>query len=290
MKIFVQTRGRATDYAFLADAPTNRWWLDFRDGTSFEQPTLIVSGDKKNWHCFLSGIPSSRVDRVGTTVRYSIVVEGSCQFKDEKVLNLIAAWLEDTTSSTPNGLVQAALDNAFDEATVERLLSTRSTNVESTNEVEMLSLNALSLLAVPKPLIGKITSESWVGSITSLDAKNELLARCNQLFLGNVDGAAAVLNLLGTTDEVASFANNFKSLAALIDDESGNLRRIFSIEKKKSLDLPPAIPSISKPTVPRKRIAMVIGVILLFILIVKLNAPTPAQGNQLPNASHQLGK
>ena len=290
MKIFVQTRGRATDYAFLADAPTNRWWLDFRDGTSFEQPTLIVSGDKKNWHCFLSGIPSSRVDRVGTTVRYSIVVEGSCQFKDEKVLNLIAAWLEDTTSSTPNGLVQEALDNAFDEATVERLLSTRSTNVKLTNEVEMLSLNALSLLAVPKPLIGKITSESWVGSTTSLDAKNELLARCNQLFLGNVDGAAAVLNLLGTSDEVASFANNFKSLAALIDDESGNLRRIFSIEKKKPLDLPPAIPSISKPTVPWKRIAMVIGVILLFILIVKLNAPTPAQGNQFPNASHQLGK
>lgn len=290
MKIFVQTRGRATDYAFLADAPTNRWWLDFRDGTSFEQPTLIVSGDKKTWHCFLSGIPSSRVDRVGTTVRYSIVVEGSCQSKDEKVLNLIAAWLEDTTSSTPNGLVQEALDNAFDEATVERLLSTRSTNVKLTNEVEMLSLNALSLLAVPKPLIGKITSESWVGSTTSLDAKNELLARCNQLFLGNVDGAAAVLNLLGTTDEVASFANNFKSLAALIDDESGNLRRIFSIEKKKPLDLPPAIPSISKPTVPWKRIAMVIGVILLFILIVKLNAPTPAQGNQFPNASHQLGK
>jgi hypothetical protein len=290
VKIFVQTRGRATDYAFLADAPTNRWWLDFRDGTSFEQPTLIVSGDKKNWHCFLSGIPSSRVDRVGTTVRYSIAVEGSCQVKDESILNLIAAWLEDATSSTPKGRVHAALDYAFDETTVERLLSIRSANVETTNEVEKLSLNALSILAVPKPSIGKIASESWVGSTTSPDAKNEFLARCCQLIVGNVDGTAAVLNLLGTTEEVASFANNYKSLAALIDDESGNLRRIVPIEKKKTLDLPPAMPPTSEPTVPWTRIAVALGAIFLLILVVRLKAPNPPQGNQFPNASHQVGK
>ncbi len=290
MKIFVQTRGETADYAFLADAPANRWWLDFRDGTSFEQPTLIVCGDKKDWLCFLSGIPSSRVDRVGTTVRYSIAMEGACQIKDDTILSFISAWLEDATSSGLKGRVQAAMDYAFDEGTVERLLSIRGSNIESVKEVEKRSLIALSKLAVPKPLIGKFADESWVGSTASPDAKNEFRARCSQLIMGNVDGAAAVLNLLATTDEVAGFTSNFKSFAALIDDETGELRRILTIEKKKPRNLPAAVPPMSRSTVPWTPIVVALGAILLVILVMRLKIPSPPQGNPSPQVGHQFGK
>lgn len=290
MKIFVQTRGKAADYAFLASAPTSLWWLDFRDGTSFEQPTLIVRGDKKDWRCFLSGIPSSRVDRVGTIARYSIVMEGLCKIKDKTVLSLIAAWLEDATSSTPKGRVHAAMDFAFDEATVERLLSIRGAKGKSDEEVEKLSLKALSKFAVPTPLIGKITWESWVGSTTSLEAKDEFLARCSQLILGKADGTAAVLNLLGTAGEVAGLASKCESLAALINDESGDLRHIVPIEKKKLPNPPQAIPSNSEPTVPWPKITVVLGAVVLLILVMILKAPSSPPSNQSPQVSHRLGE
>lgn len=275
MKIFVRTRGKSADYAFLGGAPSNRWWLDFRDATSFEQPTLIVGGDRKEWHCFLSGIPSSRVDRVGTAVRYSVVLEGSCNVKVETVLSLIAAWLEDATSDIPKNHVQLALDHAFDEATVERLLHIRGAQTESANEVQRLALEALCKLRFPKKFVGEVASESWVGSTTSLDAKSEFLARCSQLILGDFDGSAAVLNLLGTADEVVGFAGKFTSLAALIDDECAPLKRIITIEKKKPINLYPPVSQIPKSTVPWKRISLVLGAILLVIWVLTPKTPPP---------------
>lgn len=279
MKIFIQTRGKSADYAFLGGAPSNRWWLDFRDATSFEQPTLIVGGDRKEWHCFLSGIPSSRVDRVGTTIRYSIVLEGLCVLKVDTVRSLVAAWLEDSTSSTPKNMVQLALDHVFEEATVERLLTTRGANTESSNEVEKLALEALCKLANPKPFIGKVASESWIGSTTSLDAKNEFLDRCAQLISGDFDGSAALLNLLGTADEAIGFAGKFTSLAALIDDESAPLERITPIEKKKPIDLHPSVRQTPKPTVPWQRISLTVGAILLVIWVLTPKTP-PLRGDR----------
>lgn len=282
MKIFIQTRGKIADYAFLGGAPSNRWWLDFRDATSFEQPTLIVGGDRKGWHCFLSGIPSSRVDRVGTAVRYSVALEGPCGVKVEPVLSLIAAWLEDSTSSTPKGHVQLALDHAFDEATVERLLNTRGANTESANEVERLALEALCKLAFPKQFVGKFSSESWVGSTTSPDAKNEFLARCSQLILGDFDGSAAVLNLLGTADEAVGLAGKFTSLVALIEDESAPLMQIIPIEKKKPIGLYPPVSQIPKPTVPWMHIGLALGAILLVIWVLTSKTPPPPRGDRAP--------
>ena len=84
VRVFVQTRGtaRATDYAFLGGAPPEPWWRAYRDATAFDHPTVLVTSDGAGWAAYLSGIPSSRVDAVGTVVRYTLVLDGPCGAAD----------------------------------------------------------------------------------------------------------------------------------------------------------------------------------------------------------------
>ena len=50
----------------------------YRDATAFDHPTVLVTSDGACWTAYLSGIPSTRVDAVGTVVRDTLVVDGPC--------------------------------------------------------------------------------------------------------------------------------------------------------------------------------------------------------------------
>ena len=84
VRVFVQTRGtaRATDYAFLGGGPARPWWRTYRDATAFDHPTVLVTSDGERWAAYLSGIPSGRVDAVGSVVRYTLVLDGPCRAPD----------------------------------------------------------------------------------------------------------------------------------------------------------------------------------------------------------------
>ena len=119
VRVFVQTRGtaRATDYAFLGGAPPEPWWRAYRDATAFDHPTVLVASDGAGWAAYLSGIPSTRVDAVGTVVRYTLVVDGPCGAADAAcVPAAVAAWLDDVAAGhgdRPGGRLAAALDARF---------------------------------------------------------------------------------------------------------------------------------------------------------------------------------
>ena len=266
MRAYVQTRGTTADYAFLGAAPASRWWHAFRDATSFELPTLIVNGEQGQWRCYLSGITSRRTDRVGTAIRYTIVLEGRCGESAGDALRLVAMWLSDSTDREPGRRVQAALDGVFDESTVERLLAVHGTDSESVIEVERLAAKSMSNLPATTQPQSATAVGSWAGSTTSAHAQRELLARIAELLGGERGGTAALLNLLGTADEVARLAKQVGPLVALIEDPDGALGdTVISLEKKK---LPAAAsPSASSrpPTVRWVAIGLLIGVILLAI-------------------------
>ena len=287
MKIFVQTRGNTADYAFLGGAPPDRWWRDdFHDATSFEQTTLIIKGNRTDWKCFISGIPSSRVDRVGSAIRYSIALEGQCGVEVDTILRLVAACLEDVSSRSPKGHVQIAMDHSFDEISVERLLKIRGRTSESATEVETLALKAFSELPLPKTSTGRLENDSWVDSLYSPDAIIEFLSRCSQLLRGSFDGNAAVLNLLGTADEAIVFASKFNSFAILIDDESVSLKIFIPIEKKKPPSVQPSTPKNSKPATSWRHIGVALGVIILAIWILTPKTSKDLKVDQTP----QIGR
>lgn len=98
MKIYLQTRGLAHDYAFLGDTPPDYWWAVpfYKDATSFEQPSLILECGKPQageWRCFISAIPSDRRDCVKTRIRYSIALSGDGGSDKDVLLKLLAAVL-----------------------------------------------------------------------------------------------------------------------------------------------------------------------------------------------------
>jgi len=268
VRAYVQTRGTTADYAFLGAAPASRWWMAFRDATSFEQPTMIVSGDRAEWRCYLSGIPSRRTDRVGTAIRYTVILEGRCTEPAGDALQLVATWLSDVTTGEPDRRVQAALDSVFDEATVERLLAVRSADRKSASEVERLAASAMANLSASPQPPNSTESGSWAGATTSVRAQGELLARIAELLRGQREGTAALLNLLGTADEVAKLAEQVGPLGALIEDPAGALGDgVVAVEKKKPSEAasPSPSPSRSSPTIRWVAIGVLIGATLLAI-------------------------
>ena len=134
VRVFVQTRGtaRATDYAFLGGAPPEPWWRAYRDATAFDHPTVLVTSDGAGWAAYLSGIPSSRVDAVGTVVRYTLVVDGPCGAADAAcVPAAVGAWLDDVAAGhgdRPGGRLAAALDARFPPDDVQRWLAPAATD------------------------------------------------------------------------------------------------------------------------------------------------------------------
>lgn len=75
MKFFIQTRGIHKDYRYLGNESVEDSWLQQYDRcTSFEHPTIIAESDDSGWRIFLGGLPSSRLDKVSTPIRYSFII------------------------------------------------------------------------------------------------------------------------------------------------------------------------------------------------------------------------
>ncbi len=278
MKIFIRTRGKIADYAFIGEAPSVQWWREFQDATSVEKPTLIVEGDGQQWRCFLSAIPSSRVDRVGTSARYSIAVQGACGEDIRPIISLVDAWLKDMTLGTVGRTVQSAVDSIFEEDTVERLLSLRESTPDSVAEVEKLSLLALSKFTSAIEPVDKSTEGSWVGSTDSSDAKHKFLSRCNDVLSGKFEGCTAVVNLLGNEKEATDFVSEFNlrkprsSIMLLIDDIGCPLKRI---EKKNPIHdhaIPAHTKAMGSLLIPA---VLIVAAILMAIWALTPGTPPP---------------
>jgi len=277
MRAFIQTRGSTADYAFLGAAPASRWWLEFRDATSFEQPTIILVGKNGEWRCYLSGIPSQRKDRVGTAIRYTLILEGGCDQNAEDVLKLLDAWLSDATFGESSRRVQAAMDSVFDEATVERLLAVRDADLKSISEVEKLALEAIKKLPPSSQQRISTESGSWYSSTRSGRGRIELFSNIGELLLGTREGTAALLNLLGTEDEVDRLveqARSYVPLGVLIEDPSCTQGdAVVPVGKKKPLEAPRPIRSSRRSPSSASWVAIIIlmGAILLVIWLLLRN-------------------
>lgn len=118
MKRFLLTRSRASDYQFVGEQPEGRWWTTFSTVTNFERPSVLIEArPSSQWRAYVTAMQSTRSDRVGTLIRYSLALTGG---KDDAagLRSLVAAWL------APGGgaKLAAALDERFPEAELERWL------------------------------------------------------------------------------------------------------------------------------------------------------------------------
>lgn len=230
MKLFIQTRGIKIDYSFLSYAPQSRWWLDFQNYTSFEKPSFILKANATDWTCYLSGIRSARKDRVGSVIRYSIVLEGNSENTEslQLIKNLIAWWIVQVANKVDSADYQCPFDLFFTEEMVESFLAERNKTLELQICIEQLVLSSLATLPVwksePETATVKDQSEppfnasSWHGNIDSKLDRNVFLVACQALLKGAVEGQAVVLNMAQTNNEAYELMAEHHTIFILIKE------------------------------------------------------------------------
>jgi hypothetical protein len=236
LQIFVQTRGeaRASDYCFLGQAPPSHWWRQYRDHTTFDHPTLIVESDGARWQAYLSGIPSARVDAVGTVVRYTVVLDGACAPTESVggALAVIQGWLSDIADGAAGGQVQAALDREFPAQVVEDLMARAGNGVW--HETQQRALAALGSLPVPHPSTNA-GPRAWIGDVGAPTSRAEFLARTAGLLAGE-SGRAMFLNLVGSQEDGAALDRDELPVVILGEGVTGiNRDHIAELRPKKAL-------------------------------------------------------
>jgi hypothetical protein len=118
------TRGtaRGLDYDFLGAAPASLWWhtLNARELIMLEQPEAVAYGDGRSLSVLLSGIPSARRDVIGTSIWYTLVVDGLRADADDTALarQLIVTGLSDENRA----LLGRRLDETFKAAEIDAIL------------------------------------------------------------------------------------------------------------------------------------------------------------------------
>lgn len=232
LRVFVQTRGtaRAADYSFLGAAPPQPWWREYRDLTSFDHPTVLVTavGDDR-WSAYLSGLPSRRVDAVGTTVRYTLVLDGPCGPGDPGCLTAaVAAWLDDVADGVAGrsggvvnrsgGRLTTVLDARFPADDVQRWLAHPDPDEAGpvADEVRRRVLAAFADLPAPVVTDPVDQPDDWFGAVTAPRCRAAFVARVAELLDGS-PGRALLLNLAGGPEDAAALVLPEASLAVLVD-------------------------------------------------------------------------
>jgi len=254
--IFVQTRGeaRAADYGFLGVEPDEPWWRSYREYTSFELPTLLLHSSGQAWRAWLSGIRSARRDAVGTTVRFTVVLQGDCADNEAQAVTLVLLhrWLADVTTGTR--CVGTALDEAFPGPDVERLLTCGAEQDDA--EIRRRTLDALRALPASgtAPELGtweepderEELPERWIGRLGAPHLPAALLRRSAELLSG-VPGRALVLNLIDSRAEADALVEDDTALAILVDDD-GNGGLGETAEELHPKKAPAPAPEAARPT------------------------------------------
>nr|MBK7068881.1 hypothetical protein [Deltaproteobacteria bacterium] len=86
--------------------------------THFERPSIVIKAPpNSDWCAYVTAMQSTRTDRIGTLIRYSLALEGGAD-DAEGLRRLVAEWL------APGGRsrLAAALDDQLKEDELERWL------------------------------------------------------------------------------------------------------------------------------------------------------------------------
>lgn len=272
-QVYVQTRGttRAADYAFLCGAPPRPWWRAYGNATAFDHPTVLVASTGADWAAYLSGIPSARVDAVGTVVRYTLVLEGPCDDRSvaDRVPAAVATWLDDVAGGLAGrpGRLSAALDTRFPPDDVQRWIDTDAPippacDLTPLSEPGRRVLDALASLDPPAD--AEDLPGDWCGAAGAPAARAAFVARVAAL-VGGARGRALLLNLVGGPDDLAELRDPASPLAVLVESTARGLAR--------PVPLRPVVEAKKAPA-PRAAAAAVGIAVLPLVVLVGMLATT----------------
>ena len=218
MSAYIQTRGHGTDYTYIGHSPESQWWRDYRTVTAFEDPTILVERDGNSWRCLVSAIPSARRDRVGTLIRYTVVLDGLCGVAPDsaRAKQFIEVAADAVTHQPALATLTSLLDDRFPKDFIEDCFARRD-DAEVAKQVQQRLETALLSLPPVKPVdeSAPAVPKSWLGSVSNDNARREFVRRSHAIIDGSALGRACLLNLIDSADDANSLLAGGNPLAML---------------------------------------------------------------------------
>ena len=245
MKVFILTRNKMKDYQFLGDHPEDRWWLNYQDFTSFENPTVIVETNSFiSWRLYLSGVLSSRIDKVNTPIRYTFVIEKKNVIEQSlnQLLNFIDLCLQSFFNVEKQESLKKILDELLSEQELDKYFKDVSTIDNSKKYNEDFSSNFQGKFVKWLDLFGSddmsASNEynSWLGAIQNTKARHGFLNQVKKIINSKKmdKQIAAYLNFIECKQDLENTfltEEEFKSVVVLVNNP--NLLEIEEVCVKK---------------------------------------------------------
>lgn len=279
MNIYIQTRSVMKDYQFLGDSPKDSWWMDYKEYTSFEHPTVIVEGNtSQQWRIYLSGMNSSRVDKVNTPIRYTFILEDTKPVPDSElpqVLGFIQAWTQAIYDSESKNKLQSRLDDLFSIDEIDTYFTSPEQNKGQIQSRFNQWLRNFSHNVEFKGV--QVNSKSYIGSQQSQIAFYQRCKSILQMKESAQAQSALHLNYIESKKELENTQlvneDDYKfRFTLLVEAEDVKFSEIHL--KKKTIDVQQA-PTVPNPPIqyPKKNLHLFVGVgvgIIAIILMIIL--------------------
>ncbi len=238
--LYIQTRGKTIDYRFLLQAPQEPWWTSYEKDTSFEYPTLIIERDSRGGRgrFYLSGISSStRRDRVGRIIRYTLVAE--FQMPEKGLLHLAQFFLDELSEQGSTPTLSEIFDDCFPREYVERALVSDNIDIDSENN-DLIRRFDLLLSEVQEKTIQDrsgvpLVTSIWWGGLKNSESRSEWMLLAESILEGK-SGKALLLNL-ASGESLRDLAPNVKNMALLLPESSEEPQPFKPDEGKKNSSL-----------------------------------------------------
>jgi hypothetical protein len=224
MRAHLMTRGtrRRHDYAFLGEAPPDRWWQALARWVFMESEELLIRRQENGrTGLVISGIPSRRTDAIGTRIRHTLVVDAA--HEDLRLtLWLVRCGLDDAERTR----LGEALDAAFDGDLVDALMSGTG------GEVDARLLDALQK-AVSDTEDGETSKDvpgPWAGDVHDEASVRAFVARVRRLLAEEPAGYAFTTHALGSLSGAERAASALPDEVAVLLHDSA-LRGVHPLGK-----------------------------------------------------------
>lgn len=212
---------RSHDYRFFPFEPECDWTSDpLSPLCMVERPTLILRRNEDRVVVRATGIPSARIDAVGTAVRYSVALDAkTSKAALGEVRAFVEAWLQpDTREKLGVSLDAHDLDEWF----------TSPPSLSETREM----LGGATKHAGARPAVGRTTEAPLgveVGGFDRAENVASLRAWVTRLLEKESEpGFAAVVNLADGSRDFEVFRQTSQSGLVLMMEDSSRLRRLES--------------------------------------------------------------
>jgi hypothetical protein len=270
MNIYIQTRSVTRDYQFLGNSPMNSWWVAYKDYTSFEHPTIIVEGDTyKQWRVYLSGMSSSRLDKVNTPIRYTLILEDTQSIHDSdlpQVLGLIQAWAKAIYDDKAKDKLRNNLDNLFSTEDVDTYFSSLDRAKEQIESKFKHWVSSFTFTDASLAVGGQ--TNSYIGSLQQ--SQNAFFQRCKSILKMDavICQAALYLNYIESKNELENtqlVEEEYKfSFTLLVEDEKTQCSEVKL--KKKVRDSIRIQPQTERKKDNKKIYLLIVVIVIVMIL------------------------